>query len=128
MEPYIIERTKSSPQVEIDPGRGVVNIQGESFPENAAKFYEPVFEKLEEVLSNLGEGQALNVAIELNYFNSSSSKILLDLFERLEEATEEGGTISVRWFYHPENETIQECGEEFQEDVQDLDFQLQALE
>ena len=123
MEVYIVEPTKSSPRMEIDFVKGLVDIRGESYPENAVKFYEPFLAKLDELLANMSS-KSLQVNIELQYFNSSSSKILLDFFERLEDATQEGASIQVFWIYHPENETILECGEEFQEDAMSLHFRL----
>lgn len=127
MEAYIVEPTKSSPRVEIDFIKRMVEIRGESYPENAVKFYEPVLAKIDELLASINTNP-LQVNIELRYFNSSSSKILLDLFERLEDATQEGASIQVFWIYHPEDETILECGEEFQEDAMSLDFRLLAKE
>ena len=127
MEAYIVEPTKSSPRVEIDFIKRMVEIRGESYPENAVKFYEPVLAKLDELLASINTNP-LQVNIELRYFNSSSSKILLDLFERLEDATQDGASIQVFWIYHPDDETILECGEGFQEDAMSLDFRLLAKE
>lgn len=123
MEPFIIEATKSSPKVVMDFAMGLIEIRGESYPENAAKFFEPIIAKLDELLNDHNTS-SWRVIFELHYFNSSSSKFLLDFFERLEDASQGGRAIQVQWLYDPEDETIQECGEEFQEDAPGLDFSL----
>lgn len=51
--------------------------------------------------------------------------MLLDLFNRLEtEVVNKDRIISVNWIYDPENETAEEYGEEFQEDLESLIFNL----
>jgi hypothetical protein len=49
---------------------------------------------------------------------------LLDLFRRLEQAAALGHQVVVVWRYHKENDMILEYGEEFAEEVGNLDFRL----
>lgn len=123
MQELRIDPTKSSPRVHFDPVRHVLEITGESYPENAAKFYAPVFEWLGLYLAGLGD-QAVTVNLNISYFNSSSSKALMNLFDLLDEACRNGRRIEVNWRYDEDNETALECGEEFKEDVSDLPFNL----
>ena len=58
------------------------------------------------------------------YFNSSTSKILMDIFDIFEEASESGKNIVVNWLYDSDNEAVQEYGEEFAEDFENLKFNL----
>jgi hypothetical protein len=125
MQELLIEASKSSPRVHFDPSRRVLEIHGESYPENASKFYAPVFEWLGQYLAGLGEEPVI-VDLNISYFNSSSSKALMNLFDMLEESCRNGRRISVIWRFDPDNETAQECGEEFKEDVCDLPFNLMA--
>ena len=62
--------------------------------------------------------------MDIVYFNSSSSKLFFDLFDIVEEAQEEGHTITVNWLYDAENENALEAGEDFKEDFESLDFNL----
>lgn len=126
MEPILFEATKSTPLVKFEASTGTLDIVGESYPENSAKFYAPIFNLVNESLGR-SETRALTVNIELIYFNSSSSKALMNLFDRLEAAAENGSKITLNWRYHIENETIQEFGEEFQEDFEALEFNLVAI-
>ena len=124
MKNLAIEATKQTPKVSFDADNHVLEFQGESYPENMVEFADPIFSWLEEYLEQLGE-QPVTVNIELIYFNSSSSKMLLDLFDKLEEEVENNGkNITVNWIYHAENDSAEEYGEEFQEDLESLTFNL----
>ncbi len=123
MENLKLEATRYTPAISFDCERHVLEINGESYPENIAEFYAPVFSWVEEYLEQL-EDQEVMVNMELIYFNSSSSKILLDFFELLEDASSNGKRITVSWIYEEEDEDTQEFGEEFQEDFESLKFNL----
>ncbi len=126
MQELIIDATKSSPRVHFDPSRHVLEMAGESYPENASKFYAPLFDWLTAYLAGLGE-EPVTVNLTISYFNSSSSKALMNLFDMLDESCRVGRRITVNWIYDPDNETALECGEEFKEDVCDLPFNLVAV-
>ena len=121
MEIITIEATKSSPFVLIDPVSHQIKITGESYPENAAKFFGPILSYVNEYV-NSTEAKIITVDIHLSYFNSISSKALLNLFEILDQAASENKQIEVNWCYHPENETIFEAGEEFEDETTVLKF------
>ncbi|MCB2187057.1 MAG: DUF1987 domain-containing protein [Deltaproteobacteria bacterium] len=124
MDNLNIEATKSTPAVSFDPGCCTLSVKGESYPENAAKFYEPIFHWLRQALEELDPAARLLVELEIIYFNSSSSKALMNLFDTLEEAARIGRSVEVNWRYHRENDSAQECGEEFREDLEALVFNL----
>ncbi len=119
-----IPATSQTPVVCFNEEAQSLNIVGECYPENISKFSSPIFSWLNNYLEHLEE-QVFTVNIELIYFNSSSSKMLLDLFDRLETAvSEEQKNIVVNWIYDPENESALEYGEEFKEDLDDLTFNI----
>lgn len=120
MEALSIEATKDSPCVRFDPVTREFEISGESYPENAAKFYAPVFEWIERYLAE--PGVSLTLRLKLTYINSSSSKIILNLLDMLDAAAEQGVAVTVQWIYQEGNFTLQECGEEFAEDIANLEF------
>ncbi len=123
MENLNIPATKSSPEINFDTQTNILSITGESYPENTTQFYEAVFVWLEEFIEAL-ETQEVAFNIELIYFNSSSSKVLMDLFDTLEEASEDDKNIVVNWIYDEDNEASLEYGEEFAEDMESLTFNL----
>ena len=124
MKNLTIEATKSSPKVVLDCQTHRHSIIGESYPENSTEFYEPILEWLEEYVQTL-DAQA-HFVIELIYFNSSSSKALMDIFDILDEASQEGKAIVVDWMHDSDDEALQEYGDEFKEDVVGLDFNIKA--
>jgi hypothetical protein len=124
MENLIIEATKQTPKISFDADNHILEFQGESYPENMAEFANPIFSWLEKYFEQLGS-QPVTVNIELTYFNSSSSKMLLDLFDKLEEEVDDNGkNITVNWIYDADNDSAEEYGEEFQEDLESLTFNL----
>ncbi len=118
-----IDATKSTPRIFFDERKNVLELRGESYPENTSEFYDPLFKWLDKHLDELLE-ESFTVDIELIYFNSSSSKILMNLFDRLEEKAEEGKNIAVNWIYDKKNDSSLEYGEEFKEDLTTLPFNL----
>lgn len=123
MENLKIEGTKRTPDILFDCENHILQIGGKSYPANTADYYRPVFSWLEKYLEQLNEQQC-TVNIELIYFNSSSSKILLDFLSILEEAVDKGKNICVNWIYDEEDEDNMEYGEEFREDLETLPFHL----
>ncbi len=123
MENLIIAKTTATPEVRFDYASGILELRGESYPENPAAFYAPLFEWLQNFLNNNKE-QAITVNLEIIYFNSSSSKALMNFFDQLEEASKAGRQIAVNWIYAAGNGCALEYGEEFKEDLNALEFNL----
>jgi hypothetical protein len=103
---------------------GVLEISGKSIPENSLEFYRPVFEWLESYSQSPAPSTELKVALE--YFNTSSSKCLLDIFRRLETINLSGKSkVIVNWFYDADDEDMMEAGEDYRALVK-IPFQLQS--
>lgn len=123
MHDLFIKAAKSTPAVEFRAD-GNLSLRGESYPEHAVKFYEPVLAWIRDYLDAMPA--PLVLTMDIVYFNSSSSKILMNLFDMLEEAAGDGKDLRVLWRHHEENEIAQECGEEFKEETRALRFDLQS--
>ncbi len=123
MENLKIKGTNRSPDIFFDYENNLLEIKGKSYSANISEYYTPVFLWLGQYLGQL-ENQHCTVNIELAYFNSSSSKVLLEFFLLLEEAVSQGKNISVNWIYDEEDEDNREYGEEFQEELEALPFNL----
>jgi hypothetical protein len=78
----------------------------------------PVFSWLREYFKQSDSRREFTVNIELLYFNSGSSKVLLELFILLEAEASEGKNISINWIYLEDDEDNLEYGKEFQADLQ----------
>ena len=81
MEGITIEGTPKTPTINFDIATGHLEIKGRSIPENSIEFYKPIVELLDRYAA---KPQAnTNVKIQLEYFNTSSSKCILDIFKKL---------------------------------------------
>lgn len=121
---FQIPATRTTPRIAYRPGDCVLEIAGQSYPENAVEFYKPVEEWLEAQLST--GVSPMRVELRLDYFNTSSSKCLLDVLEILEEHYQDGQKIEVVWYYKEDDEDMLESGRDFSEDLT-LPFQLVAV-
>lgn len=122
MQNLIIEQTNSTLYINFDATTGILQIKGESFPENVAKSYKPAMEWMKEYLRE-GSGK-ITLEFEIIYFNSSTSKLFMSIFDLLEEAFKKGREIVVNWHCSAGNETAIECGEDFEEDLDSLPFNI----
>lgn len=113
-EALIIEKTEDTPSVNLDPSSGVFYIKGRSLPENPFQFYKEVIGWLSGYLSSPTEN-TLKLTINLDYFNSSSGRYLLEIFSILEKASEDGHNIEIVWEVDKEDELMIEKGEEYGE-------------
>ncbi|PCJ83139.1 MAG: nuclear pore complex subunit [Flavobacteriales bacterium] len=113
MEPINIEGTPKTPTVNFDSSSGVIEIKGRSIPENSIEFYKPLVDWLDEYSSSAQSQTSVN--IQLEYFNTSSSKCILDVFKKL-EAIHNGGQseIVINWHYEEDDEDMLEAGEDYQ--------------
>lgn len=121
-----IPATARTPAVTFDFDKHHLKIAGESYPEDVTEFYGPVFAALDAYLAALGEG-ACRFDFELIYLNSSSAKAVMLLMDKLEAAAAKGAAVDVHWFYDKEDDTMQELGEEFGEDLQNAKFHLEKM-
>lgn len=123
MNSLIIEKTASTPYINFNCEIRKLIVSGESFPENAARFYEPVMNWIKEYLENI-EKEETQIEFEIIYFNSSTSKIYMTFFSLLDQAVASGKNIVINWRATEENETAIECGEEFMEDLEFVKFNI----
>ena len=123
MERFFIEQTKATPQIDFDADKYRLNIKGQSYPENAFKFYEPVFKWIDQFLEAAEDEKAITLEIGMPYVNTSSSKCILMILEKLEKFSEAGKRVMINWYYDEENDSELECAEEFKDFVS-TDFNI----
>jgi len=118
----IIAATNRTPEI-IFSASGCT-VKGECYPEDITELSKPVMKKL---AKDLAQSDAYSINIELHYFNSSSAKFLFDVFEFLDNAASQGKEIEVTWFYRQDDDSMEEAGGEFQEDIKNVLFKLAML-
>jgi hypothetical protein len=112
--------TDDTPNVILDSDNEVFEISGRSLPEDVTAFYEPIIRWLEEYSSSPNPKTIFT--FKLVYFNTASSKLLLDILMKLEQMHEDGKDVLIRWYYPEDDEDMQEAGEEYAEIV-DVPFE-----
>ena len=122
-----IDGTDRSPEIDFDFANNRFSIRGESYPEDVTAFYGEIIESLETHLSAMGDGE-VEFNFELIYFNSSTAKVLMGLFDTLEETAEGDVAVSVNWHYDAEDDTMEDLGEEFAEDLEAATFNMRKLD
>lgn len=109
---YRIEGNSQRPTVIIDSENGLIELSGSSIMENPLEVFIPVFNKIAEYVDNPQPKTTVN--FKLTYFNTSSSKLLLDLIQNLENVhKQERSVIQVNWYYFEDDENMMEIGEDF---------------
>lgn len=117
--------TAKTPEVFFDAQKGSLKIKGRSIPENSIEFYKPVMDWLDQYAKEPHTSTTLN--IQLEYFNTSSSKCILDIFKKLERIHNHGTEVSISWHYEPDDEDMQEAGEDYQSLI-DIPFTMVEIE
>lgn len=125
MENFYLEETTKTPEINLNAQTGKFVISGRSIPENSIEFYKPMFDWLDAYADDASD--KTHVDVKLEYFNTSSSKCLVEVFRRLEEIKNKGKDIEVTWFYEEDDEDMQESGEDFKEII-NLPIKMSLLE
>jgi hypothetical protein len=121
MDNIRIEGTPKTPTVDFNAANGELLLQGRSIPENSIDFYQPLISWVEAYASNPAENTT--VSIQLEYFNTSSSKCLLDIFKKLEAIHRSGKAVTVKWHYEEDDEDMLEAGEDY-DAIIEIDFDM----
>ncbi|MEW6444656.1 MAG: DUF1987 domain-containing protein [Pseudomonadota bacterium] len=125
MQDLHIAASGTSPEVDFRFSSHRLALIGESYPENAAAFYGPVIEALREYLAQ-ANGQRIEVHVELRYFNSSSTKVLFNIFDLLNSATGSNEVV-LHWYHDEEDDTILEFGNDLHEDFPSINYIPMAI-
>lgn len=120
MKNLLINSTQLTPKVTFDKEKNIFEISGESTPESAAEFYNPIIQWLKDYESILyfakteyGKVKNLKMTVKFDYFNSTSAKFILDIFLVLQKFKNEGYDTEIDWHYDSGDIDMKEAGEEF---------------
>lgn len=121
MKRFFIEGNDEEPRIILDPEKNIFEFSGRSILCNAADFYEKVIDWFEKYAEMPNDETV--VQFKFTYFNTSSSKMLLDLLELFLEIHEEGNKFKIEWYYEEEDEDMYDGGEQYSELVE-IPFEL----
>ncbi len=116
MEVIKIVGTDDTPTVILDVENEIFEVSGRSLPEDVTAFYEPILDWLDRYSESASGKTVFN--FKLVYFNTASSKLILDILLKLEEMYEAGKDIVIKWHYPEDDEDMEEAGEEYADIVE----------
>jgi hypothetical protein len=99
------------PTVNFNAESGVCELSGESYLENTTEFYSRLSNWLDEYISTVQKPITFN--FRLSYFNTSSSKRILYILHKLKDYEENGGNVTVNWYYDKDDTDMEEDVEDF---------------
>ena len=119
MDSLELEATQETPKIILDKHKEIIEIAGISVPEDVLKFYEPILKWLDEYILNPNE--KTNVVFKLEYFNTASSKLILDVLFKFKQLKEKGDDVLISW-YHEEDDTDMVLAAQMYAELTGLEF------
>lgn len=123
-ETFYSEKTQSTPEVKLDKENGKMEFSGRSLPENVKEFYNPIIEWIDDYLKE--PESSTRVIFNFEYFNTASSKMILDIIEKLSELNN-NSDLKVDWYYIEEDDDMLEAGEDYS-DITEIPFNFISYE
>ncbi|MEW5846929.1 MAG: DUF1987 domain-containing protein [Bacteroidota bacterium] len=121
MDALNIKGTGETPTIIFDKEANKFEITGKSLPEDVKEFYNPVLRWLKTYAENPNPKTV--VKIKMEYFNTASSKMILELFEVLNDMYSAGKDVEIEWHYMEDDEDMHDAGNDYA-DMLDLPFKM----
>ncbi|HYW94921.1 MAG TPA: DUF1987 domain-containing protein [Bacteroidales bacterium] len=118
-----IPATEDTPKISLDPENNIFEFSGRSLPEDVVSFYQPVLEWLDELEANPIDN--MEIAFKLEYFNTASSKLILDILLKLNDIYLNDNPMKIKWYFMEMDVDLEEAGEEYSELIE-MPFELVA--
>ena len=116
MKKLIIDQTSNSPRVILDPEKKIFEIAGESRPPDVSAFYDEILNWMDDYSIHLAKTREMDdpvvINFDLEYFNSSSAKYILDFCKQVAGVKSKGKNIAVNWHYEEGDMDMLEVGRE----------------
>jgi len=125
MEPLIIKGSKYTPDVILDKNLEKFIIKGRSLPEDVSFFYNPILNWLRGYIND--PNTSTTITFELEYFNSSSSKVFIEIILMFKEIISKGLEAKINWCYEEDDDDILEAGQIY-ESISKIPFIYTAID
>jgi hypothetical protein len=116
MRKLIIDPTVNSPRVIFDPEINRFEISGESRPSDVASFYLEILKWFDDYSLYINKMQELKEPVvfnfDLEYFNSSSAKYILDFCKQIGDVRSKGKNLAIKWHYDQDDLDMLQVGRE----------------
>ena len=115
MEKIILNPTTETPKVVLDKENARIELSGNSLPEDVNSFYKPILFWFDEY--SINPNPKTEVVMNFEYYNTSSSKMILKILEKFRDIHRKGFDVEVQWHYMDDDEDMIEAGEDYFEHV-----------
>ena len=103
------------PGVNFNYETGICTLSEESYMEESYSFYKPLIDWIREFFKTKN---TLEFNFRFSYFNTSTSKMIIEILEFLEQKKAEGNSISVNWYIPSDDPDMLVEVQDFEEDAQ----------
>lgn len=128
----LIAATEFTPEIHLNLPQRKMFFKGVSRPEDVIKFYQPAISWLKELEQKIRTHADMRYAIpsfhvefRMSYFNSASSKMLLEVLHIIRRIKDMGIDIIIDWYYDTNDEAMYEDGMDLSDAV-DIPFNFHA--
>ena len=115
VETLKIEGTQDIPEVSLDESSGRIEFSGRSLPEDVEEVYDPILEWIDKYIEN--PKSLTHIIFRFDYFNTASSKKILDIIEKMKGVIAGGNDLKIDWYYVDNDEDMLDAGESFSDFV-----------
>jgi Domain of unknown function (DUF1987). len=115
MSPLFLTGTGETPGVTLDKDSEIFEFTGKSLPEDAKEFYGPILSWFDAYLEDPRAQTTLKM--KMDYFNTASSKMLLEVFERVKTLQDDNLKVVIEWHYHEDDEDMYDAGQDYSDMV-----------
>ncbi|NJM15084.1 MAG: DUF1987 domain-containing protein [Bacteroidales bacterium] len=119
MENYVVKGEHGDffiPDISFDIETGIFEITGESYLEDTVEFYSPLIEWIKQFTEEYTK--PITVNFKLSYYNTSSSRSLLDILNAIKEYERRGNDVEVNWYHKGSDPEVEEEVEDYMLDTE----------
>ena len=124
MRNLIVEPGPKSPKVVFDVDKYHFELAGRSIPEDSVAFYKKIYAWLDKFGPELSG--RVEFDFKLEYFNTSSSKCILDVFKRINNInkTNDNAEVAINWYVEEGDDDMVDTGEDYKALLSDIEFNI----
>jgi len=123
MEVLSIKGTNQFPEILLDMNKGILKFSGNSLPEDAKGFFEPIMDWVDNYIqSPLLES---SITFKMTYYNTPSSKFFFQILKKFEAIHLKQSAVKVIWKYPEDDIDMRDAGKDLSESIK-IPFQLEC--
>jgi len=119
---FELDMTEKTPQVLFDTDKGEFSFTGILMPEDAMRFFKPLFEYVEVYFKN--PAATTTLTIDLEYFNTAASRLIFQFMKRFSDLSSDKTAVKIQWKYEEDDPDMEEAGEEFSLLFTNVEFEM----